>query len=61
MRVEAVLVPCVIEDEPKTISLNLSENEHYMVDIASKLSATDSSHVLVSRSVKGIDGLSPGF
>jgi hypothetical protein len=55
IRVEAVLVPCVMEDEPKVVSLNVSENEHYMVDIASKLSATDSSHVLVSRSVIGID------
>jgi hypothetical protein len=55
IRVEAVLVPCVMEDEPKVVSLNLSENELYMADIASKLSATDSSHVLVSRSVKGID------
>ncbi|XBI99118.1 hypothetical protein VPH35_019266 [Triticum aestivum] len=36
IRVEAVLIPC---------------NEHYMGDIASKLSATDSSHVLVSRTV----------
>jgi hypothetical protein len=44
-----------MEDEPKVVSLNLSENELYMADIASKLSATDSSHVLVSRSVKGID------
>lgn len=51
IRVEAVLVPCVMEDEPKVVSLNVSENEHYMVDIASKLSATDSSHVLVSRTV----------
>ncbi|CAM0905424.1 unnamed protein product [Alopecurus aequalis] len=51
IRVEAVLVPCVMEDEPKTLSLNLTENEHYMVDIASKLSATDPSHVLVSRIV----------
>lgn len=51
IRVEAVLVPCVMEDEPKVVSLNLPGNEHYMVDIAAKLSATDSSHVLVSRTV----------
>lgn len=51
IRVEAVLIPCAMEDEPKMVSLNISENEHYMGDIASKLSATDSSHVLVSRTV----------
>ncbi|KAE8806340.1 small RNA 2'-O-methyltransferase [Hordeum vulgare] len=51
IRVEAVLIPCAMEDEPKVVSLNMSENEHYMGDIASKLSATDSSHVLVSRTV----------
>lgn len=49
--VEAVFVPCVMEDEPKTVRLNISQNEHYMGDIASMLSATDSSHVLVSRTV----------
>ncbi|KAF7008494.1 hypothetical protein CFC21_023236 [Triticum aestivum] len=51
IRVEAVLIPCAVEDEPKMVSLNISENEHYMGDIALKLSATDSSHVLVSRTV----------
>ncbi|VAH30473.1 unnamed protein product [Triticum turgidum subsp. durum] len=51
IRVEAVLIPCAMEDEPKMVSLNISENEHYMGDIALKLSATDSSHVLVSRTV----------
>lgn len=52
IEVEAILVPCVLEDEPKTVTLNLSHNEHYMGDIASKLSASDSSHVVVSRYVK---------
>ncbi|KAM3366224.1 hypothetical protein ACQJBY_015604 [Aegilops geniculata] len=51
IRVEAVLIPCAMEDEPKMVSLNISENEHYMGDIALKLSATDLSHVLVSRTV----------
>ncbi|KAM3385877.1 hypothetical protein ACQJBY_009520 [Aegilops geniculata] len=51
IRVEAVLIPCAMEDEPKMVSLNISENEHYMGDIALKLSATDPSHVLVSRTV----------
>ena len=61
IKLEAILVPCVMEDEPKGLSLNISENEHYMVDIASKFSATDPSHVLVSRSVKGIDCISLGL
>uniref|UniRef100_A0A453BLF2 Small RNA 2'-O-methyltransferase Hen1 La-motif C-terminal domain-containing protein n=1 Tax=Aegilops tauschii subsp. strangulata TaxID=200361 RepID=A0A453BLF2_AEGTS len=52
IRVEAVLIPCAMEDGPKMVSLNISENEHYMGDIALKLSATDPSHVLVSRSVQ---------
>ncbi|KAF7015857.1 unnamed protein product [Triticum aestivum] len=51
IRVEAVLIPCAMEDGPKMVSLNISENEHYMGDIALKLSATDPSHVLVSRTV----------
>ncbi|TVU41504.1 hypothetical protein EJB05_15030 [Eragrostis curvula] len=51
IEVEAILVPQVLEDEPKTIRINLEHNEHYMGYIASKLSASDSSHVLVSRTI----------
>jgi small RNA 2'-O-methyltransferase len=52
IEVEAILVPQVLEDEPKTVKINLEHNKHYMGYIASKLSAIDSSHVLVSRWVK---------
>ncbi|KAG8083655.1 hypothetical protein GUJ93_ZPchr0016g2580 [Zizania palustris] len=51
IEVNGVFVPCVMEDELKTISLNLSHNEHYMGDIVSTLSTIDSSHVVVSRTV----------
>uniref|UniRef100_I1Q8A4 Small RNA 2'-O-methyltransferase n=1 Tax=Oryza glaberrima TaxID=4538 RepID=I1Q8A4_ORYGL len=51
IEVDGIFVPCVMEDEPKTIRLTLSHNEHYMGDIVSKLSASDSSHAVVSRTV----------
>ncbi|XP_062189577.1 small RNA 2'-O-methyltransferase [Phragmites australis] len=51
IEVEAILVPCVLEDEPKTVRINLQHNEHYMGYIAAKLSVIDSSHVLVSRTI----------
>uniref|UniRef100_A0A0E0Q4F0 Small RNA 2'-O-methyltransferase n=1 Tax=Oryza rufipogon TaxID=4529 RepID=A0A0E0Q4F0_ORYRU len=51
IEVDGIFVPCMMEDEPKTIRLTLSHNEHYMGDIVSKLSASDSSHVVVSRTV----------
>ncbi|KAL6647009.1 hypothetical protein ACP70R_014446 [Stipagrostis hirtigluma subsp. patula] len=51
IEVEAILVPCVLEDELKTVQINLRDDEHYMGYIATKLSASDSSHVLVSRTI----------
>lgn len=51
IEIDGIFVPCMMEDEPKTIRLTLSHNEHYMGDIVSKLSASDSSHAVVSRSV----------
>ncbi|XP_006657468.1 small RNA 2'-O-methyltransferase [Oryza brachyantha] len=51
IEVDGIYVPCAMEDEPKTITLRLSHNEHYMVDIVSSLSANDSSHAVVSRTV----------
>ncbi|KAK3124509.1 hypothetical protein QOZ80_7BG0587580 [Eleusine coracana subsp. coracana] len=51
IEIEAILVPQVLEDEPKTVRINLENNEHYMGSIASKLSATGSSHVVVSRTL----------
>jgi small RNA 2'-O-methyltransferase len=49
VEVEAVLVPYILEDELKTVRINLRDNEHYMSYVAAELSAIDSSHVLVSR------------
>ena len=49
VEVEVILVPHVLEDELKTVRINLRDNEHYMSYVAAELSAIDSSHVLVSR------------
>lgn len=49
VEVEAILVPRVLEDELKIVRINLRDNEHYMSYVAEKLTASDSSHVLVSR------------
>ncbi|CAN6181343.1 unnamed protein product [Urochloa humidicola] len=51
VEVEAILVPHVLEDELKTVRVNLRDNEHYMSYVAEKLTASDSSHVLVSRTI----------
>ncbi|KAK8458933.1 hypothetical protein SEVIR_2G046600v4 [Setaria viridis] len=51
VEVEAILVPCVLEDELKIVRINLRDNEHYMSYVAEKLTASDSSHVLVSRTI----------
>lgn len=51
VEVEAVLVPHMLEDELKTVRINLRDNEHYMSYVAAELSAIDSSHVLVSRTI----------
>uniref|UniRef100_A0A0D9WVU4 Small RNA 2'-O-methyltransferase n=1 Tax=Leersia perrieri TaxID=77586 RepID=A0A0D9WVU4_9ORYZ len=51
IEVDGIFVPCVMEDEPKTMTLTLSHNEHYMGDIVSNLSASDSSLAVVSRTV----------
>ncbi|CAN6213187.1 unnamed protein product [Urochloa humidicola] len=51
VEVETILVPHVLEDEPKTVRVNLQDNEHYMSYVAEKLTASDSSHVLVSRTI----------
>ncbi|KAF8732208.1 hypothetical protein HU200_016183 [Digitaria exilis] len=51
IEVEAILVPHVLEDEPKIVRINLRDNEHYMTYVAEKLTASDSSHVLVSRTI----------
>jgi hypothetical protein len=49
VEVEAILVPHVLEDELKVVRINLRDNEHYMSYVAEKLTASDSSHVIVSR------------
>lgn len=49
IEVEAILVPHVLEDEPEIVRINLRNNEHYMTYVAEKLTASGSSHVLVSR------------
>jgi hypothetical protein len=49
VEVEAILVPHVLEDELKVVRINLRDNEHYMSYVAKKLTASDSSHVIVSR------------
>ncbi|RLN35125.1 small RNA 2' [Panicum miliaceum] len=51
VEVEAILVPHVLEDELKIVRINLRDNEHYMSYVAEKLTASDSSHVLVSRTI----------
>ncbi|CAL5078461.1 unnamed protein product [Urochloa decumbens] len=51
VEVEAILVPHVLEDELKIVRVNLRDNEHYMSYVAEKLTASDSSHVLVSRTI----------
>ncbi|WVZ62005.1 hypothetical protein U9M48_011805, partial [Paspalum notatum var. saurae] len=51
VEVEAILIPHALEDEPKTVKINLRDNEHYMGYVAAKLPLSDSSHVLVSRTI----------
>ncbi|RLM86804.1 small RNA 2' [Panicum miliaceum] len=51
VEVEAILVPHMLEDELKIVRVNLQDNEHYMSYVAEKLTASDSSHVLVSRTI----------
>jgi len=49
VEVEAILVPHVLENELKIITINLRDNKHYMGYVAEKLTVSDSSQVLVSR------------
>ncbi|KAJ0975736.1 hypothetical protein J5N97_017701 [Dioscorea zingiberensis] len=51
MDVGALLIPCITEKHPEPLSLNLSNNQYYMDVIAQKLGATDSSQILISRTV----------
>ncbi|KAG2631798.1 hypothetical protein PVAP13_2NG047950 [Panicum virgatum] len=51
VEVEAILVPHVLENELKIITINLRDNKHYMGYVAEKLTVSDSSQVLVSRTI----------
>ncbi|OVA08041.1 RNA-binding protein Lupus La [Macleaya cordata] len=49
--VEAIRIPCSVEQPVQLVSLNISSNGYYMDVIAEKLGVTDASHVLVSRTI----------
>lgn len=49
MKVEALYIPCSIERDIESLSLDASGNKYYMDEIAQKLGARDASHILVSR------------
>lgn len=51
VKVEALHIPCSIEGDIESLSLNISGNQYYMDVIAEKLGARDASHILVSRTV----------
>ncbi|KAM0950721.1 putative Methyltransferase domain, HEN1, double-stranded RNA binding domain 2 [Dioscorea sansibarensis] len=47
----ALLIPCSTEKHPESLSLNVSNNHYYMDAIAQVLGGTDSSQILISRTV----------
>ncbi|KAG2640102.1 hypothetical protein PVAP13_2KG070400 [Panicum virgatum] len=51
VEVKAILIPHELEDELKILTINLRDNEHYMGYVAEKLTVSDSSQVLVSRTI----------
>lgn len=49
--IEAIRIPCSIEEHVETLLLDISGNRYYMDEIAQKLDVRDSSLLLVSRTV----------
>ncbi|OAY71500.1 Small RNA 2'-O-methyltransferase, partial [Ananas comosus] len=49
--VEAVYIPCEMEEQVSTLSLLVSDTKYYMDEIAEKLNVNDSSQIIVSRTV----------
>lgn len=52
IQIEAIRIPCSIEEHIETVTLDVSDNQYYLDEIAKKLNVADSSHILVSRSVE---------
>lgn len=49
LQVEAVYIPCEMEEQVSTLSLLVSDTKYYMDEIAEKLNVNDSSQIIVSR------------
>ncbi|KAG0485331.1 hypothetical protein HPP92_009410 [Vanilla planifolia] len=51
MHVKALFIPLSCDKVVETLTLNFSESQYYMEEIARKLHSADSSHIVVSRTV----------
>nr|XP_019711114.1 small RNA 2'-O-methyltransferase isoform X2 [Elaeis guineensis] len=51
IQLEAIHIPCSIEEHVETLTLDVSDNQYYLDEIAKKLNVADSSQILVSRTV----------
>ncbi|XP_073100785.1 small RNA 2'-O-methyltransferase isoform X2 [Elaeis guineensis] len=49
IQLEAIHIPCSIEEHVETLTLDVSDNQYYLDEIAKKLNVADSSQILVSR------------
>lgn len=51
IQIEAIRIPCSIEEQVETLTLDVSDNQYYLDEIAQKLNVADASQILVSRTV----------
>ncbi|XP_008812123.2 small RNA 2'-O-methyltransferase [Phoenix dactylifera] len=51
IQIEAIYIPCSIEEHVETLTLDVSDNQYYLDEIAKKLNVADSSQIVVSRTV----------
>ncbi|XP_072954719.1 small RNA 2'-O-methyltransferase-like [Typha angustifolia] len=51
VNIEAIRIPCALEEEVGTLSLLVSDTKYYMDEIAKKLNVNNSSEVLISKTV----------